>query len=82
MGCKKAMPRAVRALFFAILVVVAVFAGSAGYGGSETRPAIRHTLAAADGATLDVCLMGGGPPLLVLTGYAMTSEMWDAAVHP
>lgn len=79
MGCKKAMPRAVRALFFAILVVVAVFAGSAGYGGSETRPAIRHTLAAADGATLDVCLMGGGPPLLVLTGYAMTSEMWDAA---
>ncbi len=79
MGCKKALPGAIRVLFFTILIVVAVFFGSAGYGGSETRPAVRHTLAAADGATLDVCVMGDGPPLLVLTGYAMTSEMWDAA---
>ncbi len=79
MDCKKTMPGAFRAFFLTALLLLPLFAGTAGYGGSEPQAAIRHTLAAADGATLDVCVMGDGPPLLVLTGYAMTSEMWDAA---
>lgn len=78
-GCAAALPGALRAFFVAALLFFPPFAGSAGCGGSGTQAAVRHTLVAADGATLDVCVMGGGPPLLVLTGYAMTSEMWDAA---
>ncbi|MFZ5811771.1 MAG: alpha/beta fold hydrolase [Thermodesulfobacteriota bacterium] len=78
MGCATTLHGALRAFFVAALLLFPPLAGSAGYGGSETRHAVRHTLAAADGATLDVCVMGDGPPLLVLTGYAMTSEMWDA----
>ncbi len=43
---------------------------------AKTAEALR-TVAAADGTLLDVRVTGQGPPLLLLTGYAMTSGMWD-----
>ena len=36
-----------------------------------------HAIHAPDGNILDVHTLGKGQPLLLLTGYAMTSEMWD-----
>jgi pimeloyl-ACP methyl ester carboxylesterase len=36
-----------------------------------------HTIHAPDGTALDVHTLGKGQPLLLLTGYAMTTEMWD-----
>lgn len=35
-------------------------------------------LAASSGRPLDSLMIGQGPPLVLLTGYAMTKEMWDA----
>ena len=39
-----------------------------------------HAIHAPDGNILDVQTLGKGQPLLLLTGYAMTAEMWDQAL--
>ncbi|KUG27343.1 hydrolase, alpha/beta fold family [hydrocarbon metagenome] len=78
------MERAERPLFVrltryaATVLVVALLAGFVcrAAAWAKTAEALR-TVAAADGATLDVRVTGQGPPLLLLTGYAMTSGMWD-----
>jgi len=78
------MGRAERPLFarltryattFLALALVAGFV-CRGPGWAKTAEALR-TVAASDGTPLDVRVLGQGPPLLLLTGYAMTSEMWD-----
>lgn len=38
-----------------------------------------HAIHAPDGNVIDVRTLGKGQPLLLLTGYAMTTEMWDQA---
>ena len=45
--------------------------------GADATAAPRH-LAASPDRPLDSLVMGQGPPLVLLTGYAMTKEMWDA----
>lgn len=40
-------------------------------------PAAPHHLAASPDRPLDSLVVGQGPPLVLLTGYAMTKEMWD-----
>ncbi|QAZ68179.1 alpha/beta fold hydrolase [Solidesulfovibrio carbinolicus] len=45
--------------------------------GADAMAAPRH-LAASPDRPLDSLVMGQGPPLVLLTGYAMTKEMWDA----
>ncbi len=45
--------------------------------GADAPAAPRH-LAASPDRPLDSLVMGQGPPLVLLTGYAMTKEMWDA----
>jgi len=64
--------------YAATVLAVALLAGLACWdaGWAETAEAPR-TVAAADGTLLDVRVTGQGPPLLLLTGYAMTSGMWD-----
>jgi pimeloyl-ACP methyl ester carboxylesterase len=44
--------------------------------GADT-PAAPHLLAASPDRPLDSLVMGQGQPLVLLTGYAMTKEMWD-----
>ena len=39
-----------------------------------------HHLAASPDRPLDSLIIGQGPPLILLTGYAMTKEMWDAGL--
>ncbi len=41
-------------------------------------PVTPHHLAASPDRPLDSLVVGQGPPLVLLTGYAMTKEMWDA----
>jgi pimeloyl-ACP methyl ester carboxylesterase len=41
-------------------------------------PDVRR-IAAPDGAPLDVRVLGQGPPLLLVTGYAVTAGTWDEA---
>ncbi|NDY57932.1 alpha/beta hydrolase [Desulfovibrio sulfodismutans] len=62
------------ATFFALALVAGLVCRGAGW--AETAEPQR-TVAAADGTLLDVRVLGQGPPLLLLTGYAMTSGMWD-----
>lgn len=45
--------------------------------GTDT-PAAPHLLAASPDRPLDSLVLGQGQPLVLLTGYAMTKEMWDA----
>ena len=45
--------------------------------GADATAAPRH-LADSPDRPLDSLVMGQGPPLVLLTGYAMTKEMWDA----
>ncbi|EKO39197.1 MAG: putative hydrolase or acyltransferase of alpha/beta superfamily [Solidesulfovibrio magneticus str. Maddingley MBC34] len=40
-------------------------------------PAAPHLLAASPDRPLDSLVLGQGQPLVLLTGYAMTKEMWD-----
>ena len=40
-------------------------------------PAAPHLVAASPDRPLDSLVMGQGQPLVLLTGYAMTKEMWD-----
>ena len=78
------MGRAERPLFARLTRYAATFLGLVLFAGivcrwagwAETAEALR-TVATADGKLLDVRVTGQGPPLLLLTGYAMTSGMWD-----
>lgn len=61
-----------------ILFILALLAGlTACVHGRLSPPVVARSIVASDGAPLDVRVMGRGGPLLLLTGYAMTSEMWD-----
>ncbi|MEF3696017.1 alpha/beta fold hydrolase [Desulfolutivibrio sp.] len=76
---RAALPLAARLTrYAATFLTVALLAGFVcrDAGWAKTAEALR-TVAASDGATLDVRVTGQGPPLLLLTGYAMTSGMWD-----
>jgi pimeloyl-ACP methyl ester carboxylesterase len=58
--------------FAAILALLSSCGGKQGPPRAQVRPA-----AASDGTVLDVRTIGKGEPILLLTGFAMTSEMWD-----
>lgn len=58
-----------------IIVALAILSSCAGIH-KPTSPRV-HAVSAQDAAILDVRTVGKGEPLLLITGYAMTSEMWD-----
>lgn len=60
---------------FALIAALAVLSSCSGIH-KPTSPQV-HAVSAQDGAILDVRSLGKGEPLLLITGYAMTSEMWD-----
>jgi len=70
-GQRSRIPAAL-ALAFALLL------GLAGCAGRRAAaPEIVSGTVLVDGVALDYAVMGQGEPLLLLTGYAMTRDMWD-----
>jgi len=62
----------------AVLAAVFLCVGLAVWGRAAPARAGEDIVVRAGGVALDVRVLGQGPPLLVLTGYAMTTQMWDA----
>jgi len=60
---------------FTLIAALALLSSCAGLH-KPTSPQV-HAVSAQDGTSLDVRTLGKGEPLLLITGYAMTSEMWD-----
>lgn len=73
-SCLAAATRGIWLAFALLAGVLALFAQA---GTPGAWPAPPQAVRAPDGAVLDVGVLGAGEPLLLLTGYAMTSEMWD-----
>jgi len=59
----------------AIIAALAVISSCAGI--LDPKHAQLRSVHSQDGAILNVRTIGRGEPLLLLTGYAMTTEMWD-----
>lgn len=76
MDCMKKGSGAIRAFCLVALFVVIGLSGCA--GGKPLLQAGEGTVVLDDGVTLDYAVSGSGRPLLLVTGYAMTKEMWDA----
>jgi pimeloyl-ACP methyl ester carboxylesterase len=75
MGRAKIWRGALGAIF-----AVALWAGLSGCAARSSPPqAVTGYVTSSDGAILDYAVLGQGPPLLLVTGYATTAGMWDAA---
>lgn len=61
---------------FSVVATLALFACRA--DRLPLSPVESRSIVLADGVTLEYGLVGSGRPLLLLTGYAMTREMWDS----
>ena len=55
---------------------LAMMIDTAPAGAADFGPGFRTQSVAVDGGTVSVTVGGGGPPVVLLHGYAETSRMW------
>jgi pimeloyl-ACP methyl ester carboxylesterase len=65
-----------RALPFLAFLFLAALMGTASVHADEFGPGFKTHSVVVDGGTVSVTVGGGGPPVILLHGYAESSRMW------
>jgi pimeloyl-ACP methyl ester carboxylesterase len=68
--------RTLRASLVRMLVTAAMVLGAAAASATDFGPGFKSRSIPVDGATLNVTVGGGGPPVVLIHGYAESSRMW------